>query len=42
MNWNKRENFGQTVRNYENNVSIPYFVLLDYFYIIVIILHYSI
>ena len=43
MKWNKRENFRQTVRNYENNnVNISYFVLVDYVYIIVIIVKYSI
>ena len=36
MKWNKRENFRQTVRNYENNnVNISYFVLVDYLYILV-------
>ena len=29
MKWNKRENFGQTVRNQENNVNISYFVLVE-------------
>ena len=33
MKWNKNENFGQTFRNYENNVNISYFVTLDYLYI---------
>ena len=27
MKWNKRENLGQTIRNYENNVNISYFFI---------------
>ena len=42
MKWNKRENLGQTIRNYENNVNISYFLLVDYLYILVIIVNYSI
>ena len=42
MKWNKRENFGQTFRNYENYVNISYFVLIVYLYILVIIMNYSI
>ena len=42
MKCNKRENFGQTARNYENSVNISYFVLVDYLYILVIIVNYSI
>ena len=34
MKWNKKKNFGQIVRNYENNdVNISYFTLIDYLYI---------
>ena len=34
MKWNKKENFGQIVRNYENNnVNVSYFTLIDYLYI---------
>ena len=42
MKQNKRENFEQTFRNYENNVNISYFVTLDYLYTLIIILNYSI
>ena len=44
MKWNKRENLGQTIRNYENNVNISYFffVLIDYLYILVMIVDYNI
>ena len=41
MKWNKRDKFRQIVRNYENNVNISYFVLVDYLYILVIIVKYS-
>ena len=39
MKWNKSENLGQTVRNYKNNFNISYFVLIDYLYILVIIMN---
>ena len=40
MKWNKKKNFGQIVRNYENNdVNISYFTLIDYLYILVIIMN---
>ena len=43
MKSNKRENLGQTIRNYENNINISYFIyLLVYLYILVIIVYYSI
>ena len=29
MKWNKRENLGQTIRNYENNVNISYFFCIN-------------
>ena len=31
MKWNKRENLGQNIRNYENNVNISYFVIIRLF-----------
>ena len=42
MKWNERDNFRQIVRNYENNDNIFYFVLVNYLYILVIIVKYSI
>ena len=42
MKWNERDNFRQIVRNYENNVNIFYFVLVDSLYILVIIVNYSV
>ena len=39
MKWNKSENLGQIVRNYKNNFNISYFVLIDYLYILVIIMN---
>ena len=45
MKWNKRDNFGQIVRNYENMkimLIFPNTILVDYLYILVIIVKYSI